>query len=244
MIELRDVHKTYTLGGSTVRALDSVTLSIGPGEFIAIMGPSGSGKSTLLHVLGLLDVPDHGSYQLLGREVGQLNDDELAVLRRGTIGFIFQQFNLLPRLTALENTAMPLLYSQGRLSFDRARELLAEVGLGERMSHRPNELSGGQQQRVAIARALALDPKLMLFDEVTSALDPELVAGVLEEMRRLADEGMTMIVVTHEMGFAQEVGDRIVFLDEGVIVEEGPAREIITNPKHPETRGFLKSIVH
>jgi macrolide transport system ATP-binding/permease protein len=216
MIELRDVHKTYTLGGSTVHALDGVSLSIGPGEFIAIMGPSGSGKSTLLHVLGLLDVPDRGSHQLLGREVAQLSDDELAVLRRGTIGFIFQQFNLLPRLTALENTAMPLLYSQGRLSFERARALLAEVGLGERVTHRPNELSGGQQQRVAIARALINRPQLILADEPTGNLDSKSQAEILALLQGLNAQGITVIIVTHEEEIAR-MASRVIRMRDGVI---------------------------
>jgi len=216
MIELRDVHKTYSLGGSTVHALDGVTLSIEPGEFIAIMGPSGSGKSTLLHVLGLLDVPDRGSFRLLGREVARLSDDELAVLRRETIGFIFQQFNLLPRLTALENTAMPLLYSQGHLSFDRARTLLGEVGLSERATHRPNELSGGQQQRVAIARALINRPHLILADEPTGNLDSKSQAEILALLQGLNAQGITVIIVTHEEEIAR-MASRVIRMRDGVI---------------------------
>src|SRR3990172_7333711 len=216
MIELRDVHKTYSLGGSIVRALDGVTLSIEPGEFIAIMGPSGSGKSTLLHVLGLLDVPERGSHRLLGREVAQLSDDELAVLRRETIGFIFQQFNLLPRLTALENTAMPLLYSQGHLSFDRAQTLLGEVGLSDRAGHRPNELSGGQQQRVAIARALINRPHLILADEPTGNLDSKSQAEILALLQSLNVQGITVIIVTHEEEIAR-MASRVIRMRDGMI---------------------------
>jgi len=216
MIELRDVHKTYSLGGSIVHALDGVTLSIEPGEFIAIMGPSGSGKSTLLHVLGLLDVPERGSHRLLGREVAQLSDDELAVLRRETIGFIFQTFNLLPRLTALENTAMPLLYSQGQPSFERARTLLGEVGLSDRATHRPNELSGGQQQRVAIARALINRPRLILADEPTGNLDSKSQAEILALLQSLNAQGITVIIVTHEEEIAR-MASRVISMRDGVI---------------------------
>jgi macrolide transport system ATP-binding/permease protein len=216
MIELRDVHKTYSLGGSIVHALDGVTLSIEPGEFIAIMGPSGSGKSTLLHVLGLLDVPERGSYRLLGREVAQHSDDELAVLRREAIGFIFQQFNLLPRLTALENTALPLLYSQGRLSFERAQTLLGDVGLSERAGHRPNELSGGQQQRVAIARALINRPRLILADEPTGNLDSKSQAEILALLQGLNAQGITVIIVTHEEEIAR-MASRVIRMRDGAI---------------------------
>ena len=216
MIELRDVYKSYNLGGVTVHALDGVSLTIEPGEFTAIMGPSGSGKSTLLHVLGLLDVPDRGSHRLLGREVAKLSDDELAILRRETIGFIFQQFNLLPRLTALENTAMPLLYSQGRPTFERARTLLGDVGLAERAAHRPNELSGGQQQRVAIARALINQPHLILADEPTGNLDSKSQAEILALLQSLNAQGITIIIVTHEEEIAR-IASRVIRMRDGVV---------------------------
>ena len=250
MIEPRDVHKTYSLGGSIVRALDGVTLSIEPGEFIAIMGPSGSGKSTLLHVLGLLDVPERGSYRLLGREAARLSDDELAVLRREAIGFIFQQFNLLPRLTALENTALPLLYSQGHLSFDYAQTLLGEVGLSERAGHRPNELSGGQQQRVAIARALINRPKLILADEPTGNLDSKSQAEILALLQGLNAQGITVIIVTHEEEIAR-MASRVIRMRDGAIQADDrhrPARgQAATSAQahgvtHPGVAGFFEHL--
>jgi macrolide transport system ATP-binding/permease protein len=250
MIELRDVHKTYSLGGSIVHALDGVTLSIEPGEFIAIMGPSGSGKSTLLHVLGLLDVPERGSHRLLGREVAQLSDDELAVLRREAIGFIFQQFNLLPRLTALENTALPLLYTQGRLSFDRAQTLLGEVGLSERASHRPNELSGGQQQRVAIARALINRPHLILADEPTGNLDSKSQAEILALLQGLNAQGITVVIVTHEEEIAR-MASRVIRMRDGAIQADERHRPALGQAAppmpthgvaHPGVAGFFEHL--
>ena len=250
MIELRDVHKTYSLGGSIVHALDGVTLSIEPGEFIAIMGPSGSGKSTLLHVLGLLDVPERGSFRLLGREVAQLSDDELAVLRREAIGFIFQQFNLLPRLTALENIALPLLYSQGHLSFDRAQTLLGEVGLSDRASHRPNELSGGQQQRVAIARALINRPHLILADEPTGNLDSKSQAEILALLQGLNAQGITVIIVTHEEEIAR-MASRVIRMRDGAIQADerhrpAPGQAAAPVPArgatHPGVAGFFEHL--
>jgi macrolide transport system ATP-binding/permease protein len=250
MIELRDVHKTYSLGGSIVHALDGVTLSIEPGEFIAIMGPSGSGKSTLLHVLGLLDVPERGSHRLLGREVAQLSDDELAVLRRETIGFIFQQFNLLPRLTALENTALPLLYSQGYLSFERAQTLLGEVGLSERASHRPNELSGGQQQRVAIARALINRPRLILADEPTGNLDSKSQEEILALLQSLNAQGITVIIVTHEEEIAR-MASRVIRMRDGMIQSDERHRPALGQAAttalahgvtHPGVAGFFEHL--
>jgi macrolide transport system ATP-binding/permease protein len=198
MIELRDIHKTYRMGGTTVYALRGVTLTIEQGEFVAITGPSGSGKSTLMHVIGLLDVPDSGSYRLLGQEVAHLRENELAVLRREAIGFVFQQFNLLPRVAADENVAMPLLYSRHRLDLERADVLLTQVGLKERVHHKPNELSGGQQQRVAIARALVNEPRILLADEPTGNLDTASQQEILAVLRELNRQGITIVMVTHE----------------------------------------------
>jgi len=216
MIELKNVQKTYRMGGSTVYALRDVSLTIEPGEFVAIMGPSGSGKSTLMHVLGLLDVPDSGSYLLNGREVANLSEDELAVLRREAIGFIFQQFNLLPRMSALENVSLPLLYSQRRRESEKAKSLLERVGLGARMLHKPNELSGGQQQRVAIARAMINNPGIILADEPTGNLDSASQKEILEALTILNRQGITVIIVAHEEEIARQVR-RLIRIRDGVI---------------------------
>ncbi len=228
MIELRDVSKTYRLGDTEVHALRGVSLRIDPGEYIAITGPSGSGKSTLMHVIGLLDVPDSGTYRLADREVSKLSADELAEARRETIGFVFQQFNLLPRITAAENVALPLIYSEHRLDLARARELLAQVGLGERTGHRSNELSGGQQQRVAIARALINRPRVILADEPTGNLDSESQHEILAVLRELNRQGITVIIVTHEEDVAGEARRRIRMRDGRVVSDEGAGR------RHPE----------
>ena len=216
MIELRDIHKTYRMGETTVQALRGVSLTIEPGEFVAITGPSGSGKSTLMHVIGLLDVPGAGSYRLLGRETAHLPEDELAVLRREAIGFVFQQFNLLPRVSAGENVAMPLLYSRHNLDMARAGKLLAQVGLADRVHHKSNELSGGQQQRVAIARALVNEPRIILADEPTGNLDTASQQEIMEVLKQLNRQGITIVIVTHEEEIAREAQRRIRMRD-GVI---------------------------
>ena len=237
--------------------LRDINMEVVKGEVLVIIGPSGSGKSTLLRCINLVSPPDTGTVVFLGRRwskdaVPRLHpvermryERELNRLRTH-IGMVFQHFNLFPHMTALQNVTLGLtraLNVPSKQARERALAELERVGLGGKASSYPSQLSGGQKQRVAIARALAMKPQLMLFDEVTSALDPELIGGILEEMKKLALEGMTMIVVTHEMGFAREVGDRLMFMDEGVIVEEGPAREMIKNPKNERTQAFLRAIL-
>ena len=244
LVEVRDVTKVYRMGQLEVHALRGISLRIGTGEMLAIMGPSGSGKSTLMNILGALDAPTSGAYLLDGQDVSRMDPNRLADIRNHKIGFVFQSFNLLPRMSALANVELPLIYAGAGKGRERCTAALQLVGLGDRMHHRPNELSGGQQQRVAIARALAMEPDLMLFDEITSALDPEMTAEVLDVMRNLAADGMTMVAVTHEMGFARYVANRVVFMAEGVIVEEGDPAQMFANPTKERTKGFLQAILH
>jgi len=245
-VEAVDLHKAF----GTVEVLKGITLDVAQGEVLVLIGRSGSGKSTFLRCVNLLEVPSRGSLRVadLNFTFGERAPgwSELRRLRR-QVGMVFQQYNLWPHMTAERNVTLALedvLGLSRQEAEGRAREALRKVGLQDKTASLPSQLSGGQQQRVAIARSLALEPKLMMFDEVTSALDPELVQGVLEEMRRLAEAGMTMIVVTHEMNFAREVGDRVVFMDRGAVVEAGPARQVIGEPAHAETRAFLSSMLH
>jgi polar amino acid transport system ATP-binding protein len=226
------------------RALNNVSLSIEPGQVLVIIGPSGSGKSTLLRTLNALESFDTGRIIIDGVSLSDKKTDLNHL--RAEIGMVFQHFNLFQHKTALDNVVLPQVVVRKRSRQEavaRARDLLAKVGIADRANHYPSQLSGGQQQRVAIARALAMDPKIMLFDEATSALDPEMVGGILDLMRKLAAEGMTMAVVTHEMGFAREVADRIVFMDEGRIVEEGEPGPFFASPSHERTRAFLDQIL-
>jgi len=245
MIELSDITKEYYMGTQIVHALRGVSLTIQEGEFVAIMGPSGSGKSTLMNMIGCLDQPTSGMYRLDGIDVSQMDDDQLARIRNKRIGFVFQTYNLLPRTPAVKQVALPLMYAgHGRRERrQRAEEALRAVGLSDRMDHRPDELSGGEQQRVAIARALAMNPKIMLFDEPTSALDPEMIKEVLDVMLDLAKEGMTMVVVSHEMGFAKAAADCMVFLEGGRVIEEGTPEELFSSPKEERTKLFLSQIL-
>ena len=209
------------------------------------MGPSGCGKSTLLNILGLLDNPTEGSYKLLGQEVADLKEKERTRVRKGKLGFVFQSFNLIDELNVYENVELPLTYL-GVKAGERKRmveDILKRMNISHRAKHFPQQLSGGQQQRVAIARGLAMGPKALLFDEPTSALDPELVGEVLKVMTDLAKSGMTMVVVTHEMGFAREVADRVIFMDGGVIVEQGKPEDVLLHPKEERTRTFLKRVL-
>jgi len=221
LISARDVHKHYELGGETVRALDGVTFDIAQGEFVAIMGPSGSGKSTMMNLIGALDVPTTGNLLIAGRNIGALDTDTLALLRNATIGFVFQQFNLLPRTSALEQVMLPLVYASPKPAdpAKAARERLEQVGLGNRLDHHPRQLSGGQQQRVAIARALVNDPKILLADEPTGALDSRTSEEIMTLFDALNRQGITVILVTHDPEIAAWARRRILFRD-GKIVED------------------------
>ncbi|MFI5802286.1 amino acid ABC transporter ATP-binding protein [Streptomyces sp. NPDC051561] len=250
MVKAENVHKSY----GSLEVLKGIDLEVSTGEVFCLVGPSGSGKSTFLRCINHLEKVNAGRLSVDGQLVGyrqrgnklyELKDSEVALQRRD-IGMVFQRFNLFPHMTALENvTEAPVQVKGESKATARARavQLLDRVGLGDKAGNYPAQLSGGQQQRVAIARALAMEPKLMLFDEPTSALDPELVGDVLDVMRGLAEDGMTMIVVTHEMGFAREVGDSLVFMDEGVVVESGNPRDVLTNPQHDRTKSFLSKVL-
>lgn len=215
LIQLRDVTKIYKMGTQQVRALDGISLDVYANEYVAIMGPSGSGKSTLMNIIGCLDTPTSGTYYLNGQDVSRLSDDELARIRNKEVGFVFQTFNLLPRVNCLQNVELPLIYAGVRKSQRRAlaEAALRSVGLGDRMHHKPNELSGGQQQRVAIARALVTRPAIILADEPTGALDSHSGQEVMSIFRRLNEKGMTVIVVTHDHQVAAEAGRIIEILD-------------------------------
>ncbi|GAA0915124.1 glutamate ABC transporter ATP-binding protein [Virgisporangium aurantiacum] len=250
MVDVHGVHKSF----GPIDVLRGVDLTVDPGEVVVILGPSGSGKSTLLRCINHLEKVDRGyvridgeliGYRLVGGRLRELTERE--ILRQRThVGFVFQNFNLFPHLTALENVVEAPVSAQRRpraVARARALDLLARVGLQDKADAYPRRLSGGQQQRVAIARALALDPKIVMFDEPTSALDPELVGEVLEVMKGLARGGTTMIVVTHEVGFAREVADRVVFMDDGRIVEQGLPAEVLDRPRHDRTRSFLDKVL-
>ena len=239
MIEIRDIHKSF--GDNEV--LKGISINIQAGEVVCIIGPSGSGKSTILRCINGLESYDRGDIRVDGHKVDR-NTDQIHWIRTH-VSMVFQRFNLFPHRTVLENVIEGPVYVKGEsreAAAAHARQLLTQVGLAHKETAYPTQLSGGQQQRVAIARALAMKPRAILFDEPTSALDPELVGEVLSVMRSLADAGMTMVVVTHEMGFAKEVADRVVFMDKGVVVEEGPARQVIETPQHERTREFLKRV--
>ena len=239
-IDVRGLHKSF----GDLEVLRGIDFSVARGEVVCVIGPSGSGKSTLLRCVNLLEEPSSGQVTVAGTEVTDPDVDIDRVRRR--IGMVFQSFNLFPHLTALENLTIAqrrVLRRERSQAVQVARANLARVGLSDKEAAYPAQLSGGQQQRVAIARALSMDPELMLFDEPTSALDPELVGDVLAVMRSLAQEGMTMLVVTHEMSFAREVADRVVFMDGGVIVEEGTPERVVGDPQHERTRTFLARVL-
>jgi polar amino acid transport system ATP-binding protein len=238
MLRLEDVHKRF----GALNVLNGVDLDVDRGEVVCVIGPSGSGKSTLLRCINLLAPPEKGRVYLEGKEITGKNAEEGVDFVRRRVGMVFQQFNLFPHKSAMENVCMAqerVLGRSGREAHEKAKALLERVGMGHKVNEYPNRLSGGQQQRVAIARALAMDPNVMLFDEVTSALDPELVKEVLDVMRELAAEGMTMVVVTHEMRFARDVARKVAFMDEGVVIEYGDPAEVLENPKQERTQRFL-----
>ncbi|WP_137874634.1 amino acid ABC transporter ATP-binding protein [Rhodococcus sp. Q] len=249
-VDVRGVHKSF----GALEVLKGVDLTVRQGEVTVILGPSGSGKSTLLRTLNHLEKVDRGTIRIDGELVGyrrrgnvlrELRDREI-LRQRSKIGFVFQNFNLFPHLTVLENVTEAPVSAQRRDRTEvtaEARQLLDRVGVADKADHYPKQLSGGQQQRVAIARALALRPNVILFDEPTSALDPELVGEVLDVIRDLAGAGATLVIVTHEIGFAREVADTVVFMDDGVIVEQGPPRQVLDHPTHDRTRAFLSRVL-
>lgn len=245
LLELKHIYKNYLQDKIVIPVLKDVNISIDEGEYVAIMGPSGSGKTTLMNIIGCLDRPTKGEFLLEGESIVDYNENRLSDLRLNTLGFVFQSFNLLPKQTALDNVALPLSYAgiPVKKRKEIAFQALKRVGLADRVHFRPSQLSGGQQQRVAIARALAMEPDIMLFDEPTSALDPEMVCEVLDVMKELAAEGMTMVVVTHEMGFAHDVADRVFFIDQGVIMEQGTPEEVMDHPKNERTQSFLSKVL-
>lgn len=242
LISVQNLKKYYL--GDSVKALDDVSVDFKKGQVVVIIGPSGSGKSTLLRSLNLLEEPTDGHIFLEGTDILDAKTD-INLMRR-KMGMVFQQFNLFPHMTILKNLTiapMKLLKVSKTVAEEKAMQLLKRVGLADRADAYPSQLSGGQKQRVAIVRALCMNPEVMLFDEPTSALDPEMVGEVLDVMKELAKEGMTMIVVTHEMGFAKEVGNRVIFMDEGKIAEEGTPEEIFSNPKSERLKNFLAKVL-
>lgn len=246
IIDLHGIIKRFYIGmPNELEILHGIDLQVKEGEFVSVVGSSGSGKTTMMNIIGILDRPTEGEYLLDGVDVAGAKDRELSRIRNQKIGFVFQTYNLISRTSALKNVELPMLYAGigKKERSGRARELLKMVGMEERCSHNPDELSGGQKQRVAIARALAMDPEVILFDEPTSALDPEMVGEVLSVMQDLAQEGLTMLVVTHEMGFARAVADKVVFMDQGVIAEQGAPSEMLGSPKHERLQSFLRSML-
>jgi polar amino acid transport system ATP-binding protein len=250
MVRAEAVHKHF----GQLHVLKGISLDVAPGEVCCVVGPSGSGKSTFLRCINHLEKVDAGRLSVDGELMGyrehdgtlyELKESEVAAKRK-QIGMVFQRFNLFPHMTVVDNVVeAPLRVKKEPrpVAYERAEKMLQRVGLADKRNAYPNQLSGGQQQRVAIARALAMQPKLMLFDEPTSALDPELVGEVLDVMRQLADDGMTMVVVTHEIGFAREVGDNLVFMDDGLVVESGRPRDVLDDPQHSRTKAFLSKVL-
>ena len=238
VLEVKELTKKYGEGESEVIALDHVSFSVERGEFVAIIGASGSGKSTLMNMIGGIDYPTSGSIIIDGNEIQAMSEDELAIFRRRNLGIVYQFYNLIPTLTAEENIVLPWKLDGRKENKERLSEIVNMLGLEKRAKHLPGQMSGGQQQRVSIARALAMRPEILFFDEPTSALDPELTLEILKVIRELAEEKMTMVIVTHEMNFAKDVSNRMIFMDKGVIVEE-TTPELLFTSTNQRTREFL-----
>lgn len=242
MIELHHIIKRFYIDQpNELEILHGIDLKVNKGEFVSIVGSSGSGKTTMMNIIGILDRPTEGEYMLDGVDVAGAKDKELSMIRNQKIGFVFQTYNLISRTSALKNVELPMLYAGvgKKERTERAKELLAMVGMEERMTHNPDELSGGQKQRVAIVRALCMHPEILLFDEVTAALDPEMVREVLDVMLDLAKQGKTMLIVTHEMQFAKAVADKVIFIDQGKIVEEAAPDKFFEHPETERAKQFL-----
>ena len=240
-LEIKGIKKHFGEGDSRIEVLKGIDMEIEKGELCVLLGPSGSGKSTLLNIIGGIDSADSGYIAINGEKTADMDEKTLTLYRRKHLGYVFQMYNLIPNLNIKENVEVGAYLSDNPLNVD---DLLKTLGLYEHRHKLPNQLSGGQQQRVAIARALAMKPEIMLFDEPTSALDPELVGEVLQVMKDLANGGMTMIVVTHEMGFAREVADRVLLMADGIIAEQGSPDQIFDNPQNDRTKNFLKSVLN
>ena len=242
ILSTHNLTKTYGIGDNVVHALTDVSLDIEEGKFVSIIGSSGSGKSTLLNLLGGLDRPTSGDVILDGKAIFEMDDEALTIFRRRKIGFVFQNYNLVPILNVYENIVLPIELDGTKIDTVYVDKIMDVLGLSEKKFSMPNQLSGGQQQRVAIARAMAMNPEVILFDEPTSALDPELVGEVLSVIRKVAAEGVSMVIVTHEMNFAREVADRILFMEDGVIVEDAPPEEFFEHPKNDRIRQFIRKV--
>ena len=248
MLDVSGLKKVYTtrLGGNKVEALRNVSFSVEEGEYVAIMGESGSGKTTLLNILAALDQPTGGSVRLDGRDLAGIRESQVAAFRRDHLGFVFQEFNLLDTFSLEDNICLPLVLAgkSPKEMKDRVRQVAQSLGIEGLLKKYPYEVSGGQKQRLAIVRALAMEPDVMLFDEPTSALDPEMVGEVLAVIKGLVKEGMTTVIVTHEMGFAREISDRVFFMDDGILAEKGTPEQIFSNPQNPRTKEFLSKVLY
>lgn len=243
ILSVQNCSRFYGRGALQIAALDHVSFTVNKGEFVAIVGPSGSGKSTLMHILGGVDQPSEGQVVVDGTVITDLKEDKLAVFRRRQVGLIYQFYNLIPVLTVEENITLPLRLDGRKVDRDTVDQLLEQLGLTKQRNFLPSQLSGGQQQRVGIARAIAMEPDIILFDEPTSALDPELIGETLEMMKNVAKRGITMLVVTHELSFAQDIADKVIFMDGGVVVEEGTPDEVFNHTKEERTKKFLARIL-